>query len=289
MMREYLKTMLSPLLKSTDEKAGSGQADTIRSVSKPQPPAPSYRSPFKDIFEAVQKRSLNDVRYFVETKGINVNVKDDSGWALLFSAVLNGYYNVLEYGYDEMVQYLIDQGANVNVTGQYDTTPLHEAAGRSHPGSVSNVEIVRCLINGGANVNATTHDNSSVSLRSGIYTSGMDGFTPLHSAAHSADFEVVKCLLDHGADINGGFNVNKKTPRLGTPLHLAIPTTSLEITDAHLNSCVKVVKYLIDHGADPNMKNKHDQTPLDIVNGYTKTEKARRILRGILREAMERK
>jgi len=74
---------------------------------------------------------------------------------------------------------------------------------------------------------------------------GIDGYTPLHTAAHQGHVDVVKLLLEHGADPNAR-SINGYTP-----LHTAA-----------FAGYVDVVKLLLEHGADPNARGKDGYTPL---------------------------
>jgi len=112
-------------------------------------------------------------------------------FTLLHNASSNGHFDI--------VQYLVQNGANVNAIDQTGDTPLHHAA------LFSNIQIVRYLVESGAYVNSMDRH----------------GFTPLHCAACdlSADdehpienielyhelyqangFETVRYLLENGAD-----------------------------------------------------------------------------------------
>jgi len=119
---------------------------------------PDYQSPFNDIFEAAMKGTIEDVKYFVESKHSSVNSKKEwegKNWTPLHCAA--SFNPKLE-----VTKYLISQGAYVNeriwdsmrslwgncctVYGEY--SPLHLAA-RDNP----NIEILKYLISIGADVN----------------------------------------------------------------------------------------------------------------------------------------
>ena len=97
-----------------------------------------------DIFKAVQKGTVQDVRYFIEEEGANVNVKnkDDANLTPLhYAAFSNPDVAVMKY--------LLDKGANVNAKALNDWTPLHVAA-LNNP----SVEVMKCLIGKGGDVKA---------------------------------------------------------------------------------------------------------------------------------------
>lgn len=82
----------------------------------------------------------------------------------------------VKYGRPELLQYLLENGASLDVSGSDDDRPLHIAARRG-------VEYVRLLVGAGADVNAK----------------GDRGFTPLHIAAMRGDDAMVTLLLHYGA------------------------------------------------------------------------------------------
>ena len=79
----------------------------------------------------------------------------------------------------EMVELLVDNGANVN-----NYKPLHHASGKGH------LEIVTYLVEHGANLN-----EPDIEI-------GVDVLSPLHEAVRGGHFDVVEYLVEQGADIN---------------------------------------------------------------------------------------
>ncbi|CAL4969310.1 unnamed protein product [Urochloa decumbens] len=140
--------------------------------------------------------------YLVEELLVDVNASDDSGDTPLAYAVRSGTLDI--------VQYLLDHGANPDEPNGKGSTSLHLAA------AGGNCEIVKALLSKGANVN-----------------SFCDTGTPLHMAAFSKQDGAMKILLDHHADCNKVFNT------VCTPLFVALTAGSL-----------KCVKLLIKAGAD---------------------------------------
>ena len=103
----------------------------------------------KDIFDAADKGNLQDVKYFIEKKGMDVNTKDNMGWTPLHHAV-GGNCDV------DFPKYLIEKGADVNAQTKDGTTPLHIAARDN-----SNLDVFKYLIENGANVNAQRKDGET--------------------------------------------------------------------------------------------------------------------------------
>lgn len=79
-----------------------------------------------------------------------------------------------------MVEYLLSQGASVNVKAFDGDTPLHNAALKGNTG------VARALLQNGASVSAKSRT----------------GQTPLHCAARNGSCEMVKLLVSKGADVN---------------------------------------------------------------------------------------
>ena len=84
------------------------------------------------------------------------------------------------HGHKDIVEMLLDRGADINMADNYGFTPLHEAAIHSQ------VEVVQFLIERGAKFDTTVtgHWSGKTPLhQAGINKPDTDGFTPLHEAA----------------------------------------------------------------------------------------------------------
>jgi len=90
------------------------------------------------------------------------------------------------HGHVEIVQYLVNKGANINATDRGGCTPLHSAVELGH------FEAVRWLVQEG---------NASID------TANECGETPLHYATYDGDVKTIQCLVANGANV---YATNKK-------------------------------------------------------------------------------
>lgn len=161
---------------------------------------------------------LDNVKNLLES-GENINKQDDENqFSILHYACING--NI------ETVKYLIDNGANIDIQGRKQWTPLYRAIVDNQPA------IALYLIEHGANVNLKDSD----------------GWTPLHRSIRDNHLEIAKNLVENGADINAQNNKG------WTPLHRAIVDEYLDFT-----------QYLIDNGADLDLINNNGESPFDFI------------------------
>ncbi|MBS0240626.1 MAG: ankyrin repeat domain-containing protein [Proteobacteria bacterium] len=92
------------------------------------------------ICNAVDAGSALAVRWMI-SKGVNVNLRfeTDGGFTVLHAAIEHGHRNRID-----ILRSLIAAGADINVRGVNDWTPLHMAAYRN------DIEAVRVLLEAGA-------------------------------------------------------------------------------------------------------------------------------------------
>jgi len=226
-------------------------------------------SSFPNIFEATEKGTVEDVRYFIEQKGVDVNITNDTGNTPLHFAVDNTDISVLKY-------LVVAQGADVNAKNSDGNTPLYLAAWGN-----SNVEFLECLISQGADVNAkcfkgntplyiAAQKNTNVDILEYLISHGanvneecLNGYTPLHIAAQcNTNVGILEYLIFHGAYVNG------KCLNDYAPLHLA----------ATRNANEEVTHHLISHGADVNARVNDGRTPLHLAVAYNPNVKVAEII-----------
>jgi ankyrin repeat protein len=135
-------------------------------------------------------------------------------------------YLSVQQGHSDMVKLLLDSGALVNIKSNDDVTPLYVAAQKGYP------EIAKLLLDKGADTELKTKDK----------------FTPLYVASAYGNTETVKVLLDNNADVNATDNNG------WTALHIAA-------SKGHIDT----VKLLIDNKADPHKTTNQGYTPLALA------------------------
>ncbi|KAL7801825.1 hypothetical protein V8C43DRAFT_324724 [Trichoderma afarasin] len=121
------------------------------------------------------------------------------------------------HGHGEIVQMLLDNGASMSLHASRTNTALCEASGRGHG------EIVKMLLDSGADVNMR----------------GKVGGTPLRVASENGHREIVQILLDNGADVD----MQGEWLYGGTALQAAANCGHEEI-----------VQILLNYGADVNTR-----------------------------------
>ncbi|KAL4913089.1 ankyrin repeat-containing domain protein [Aspergillus aurantiobrunneus] len=143
-------------------------------------------SDFRPFIITVASRSLPSMDFLsllVETFGADVNARfpkkysyDDDKYALHVLAEGNHWWQT------EAMQYLLDHGADANITSTKGRSALHIAVS----GGYRRLRTVKLLLDHGANPNVLDED----------------GTAPLNDAA--GDTEMVKLLVQYGADVTAG-------------------------------------------------------------------------------------
>ncbi|KAK5641014.1 hypothetical protein RI129_009561 [Pyrocoelia pectoralis] len=164
------------------------------------------------------------------TDTINVNSCNDKGWTALHVSCL--------YDYPHIVEYLLKNGAKLNVFDDLGLSPLHYAALKGHQNAL-------LLL---LHADATTDVQDS------------NGNTPLHLAVNNGHENCVKALLYFKEHKSRSINANIVNNVGDSPLHLSVKWGYLEITSI-----------LLQYGANPNVRNKWNRTAFDIAhNDYVK-------------------
>ena len=202
------------------------------------------------------------VRYLVGLPDVEVNHEENKGFTALHFAV--------QEGHDDVVEVLIDAGADIDARTSEGCTHLHYACGGGK------LAIVKVLVKAGADVCATysegttcvmsaVHDRHTETVRYLVSLPDVDvnheendSFTALHFAVQEGHHDVVEVLIDAGADIEA------KSSEGCAPLHYACGDGKLAI-----------VKLLVKAGADVCATDDQGSTCLNVASGNGHTETVR--------------
>ncbi len=196
--------------------------------------------------DAIMKGDLGRVKNFIE-EGANVNAQTIIGEPPLSLAAKRGH--------EDIVQFLIAKGADINAIGKDGQTALHEAKNRN---------VAELLIANGANVNAKISEDAR----------RLKGWTPLHTAVLlTRRMEVAQLLIAKGADINA-MNADGETPldvAKWSEKDMAKLLIANGATISNLHTAVYIgdfakVKSLIAKDADITAKDKRGRTALFYVD-----------------------
>ncbi|KAG8593827.1 hypothetical protein GDO81_000961 [Engystomops pustulosus] len=241
----------------------------------PGGPLSAVSGAFRELFEACRNGDVSRVRRLLEPG--NVNAKDMAGrksTPLHFAA---------GFGRKDVVEHLLQTGANVHARDDGGLIPLHNACSFGH------AEVVTLLLCQGADPNARDNWN----------------YTPLHEAAIKGKIDVCIVLLQHGADpsirntdgksaldladpsakavLTGEYKKDEllEAARSGNEEKLMALLTPLNVnchasdgrksTPLHLAAGynrVRIVQLLLQHGADVHAKDKGGLVPLHNACSY---------------------
>ena len=174
----------------------------------------------KSLICAVREGRVERKRELVCSYGLSYSQAWADGYVLLFYAV--------GYEHTEVAKLLLTNGAKVNIkTKKLRDTPLHIAA------RTGNIEIVQMLLDGGANINAVNQycitplhnavkskkmETVELLLNQGANVNAryIDSKTPLHLAVERGCERITKLLLSRAA------NVDAEGKGGGTYIHIAV-------------------------------------------------------------------
>ena len=161
--------------------------------------------PSEHLLNYASKGDLEVVKYIIEKYRIDPNrPRTENGGTALYQAARNGY--------SDIVAYLLNKGADPNITNNSNVTPLFIAVSNGHE------EVVKLLVEKGADPNIIDSYGDSSHL----------------AAAQRDHWEIVKLLIAKGA------NIHQQTKQKENLLHIAAKNDKKE-----------VIKYLLEIGVQP--------------------------------------
>lgn len=183
-----------------------------------------------ELLKAARTNDLAAVKSIVERDGTNIDLQDDTGHTPLMAAASHGGLSVAEF--------LTAKGAKVDLKNNEGWTPLAYAV------SVHDPDIVKLLLDKGANVNARFRHfqdgQRTILMQAVATTEGED--------AKDKGYQTVQLLLARGAHVDARDDSGE------TALMYAVRSGKTGL-----------VKLLLASKANPSLRNKKNQTALDIA------------------------
>ena len=202
------------------------------------------------------------VRYLVGLKEVDLKDVDSTGCSALRHAVVRNHPDVVEV--------LVDAGADIETRGSYGRSPLLAAS------QCGNLRVVKVLVKAGVDVCVTDNEGNTcltLAAASGhtetvrallcmpevdVNHSNNRGNTSLHHATLKKHSAVMQLLIDAGADVQA------QNRRGRAPLHLASEVGELDI-----------VQMLVGAGVDVCVVDDKGDTCLIVASFYGHTETVR--------------
>ena len=283
-------------LRSSDKETRMPRLSAASSIT------PMARGGFPALLYAAREGDVETAQLMLD-KGVDLNYGDVDNTTALTVSILNKQYT--------FAKFLIDHGADPNITDAFGRTPLYAVAEarnedwttlptRKTDDLLPSIEIVKSLLASKADPNKPLIKNlpGKSGMDSGD-TSLTEGATPLMRAARSGDAAVMRLLLENGADprrvtregntammFAAGVGYRDKNTTgteaealeglkvaLATGLDLNQANTKGEtaLHGAASRGADTIVQFLLDRGAALNEKTKQGLTPLDYALGKNVT------------------
>ncbi|MXQ97026.1 hypothetical protein E5288_WYG015010 [Bos mutus] len=245
----------------------------------------SQLAPVDPVLKAIKEDDEEALTAMIKA-GKNLSEPNKEGWLPLHEAAYYGQLNCLKAlhraypavidqrtlqeetalylatcrGHVDCLQFLLQAGAEPDISNKSRETPLYKACERK------NVEAVRILVQYKADTNhrcnrgwTALHESVArndlevmeilVSGGAKVEAKNAYGITPLFVAAQSGQLEALRFLAKYGADIN-----------------TQASDSASALYEACKNGHEEVVEFLLSQGADANKTNKDGMLPLHIAS-----------------------
>ena len=226
---------------------------------------------------AISSAEIPVIQTILDIVGLEgMKEKDDYGETGLHIAIRHGFNKELlrssTSGKSLVVQFLIDNGAEIEAVDNLGQTALHLAA------KLMNFVLIKLLVHAGADINARDKNGNTpllllitsyfqfddismvkflVEINKNVSIKNNEGNTLLHLATRSPQGSIfISYLLSLGANV---FDKNKNDE---TPLHFAAGKVKLYHTNALRNEDDSIMKLLIAANSDVHVRNIYGETPL---------------------------
>jgi ankyrin repeat protein len=183
-----------------------------------------FAQQFSALADAVIEKDSTKIEQLVQS-GVDINTQHPNSGTTVLMIASSYYY------YDDMVEFLINKGAEVNLKDNEGKTALLWASSNSLPNA-------KILIANSAKVNLAANDGMTPFLQASLGVS-----------SGKVSIEMCDLLRKNGANINAA--LSRPSAMGWTALHYAI-----------INGDVELVKYLIKYGANVNKPTGEGSTPL---------------------------
>lgn len=241
-----------------------GQTDRVGQLLEVNPALAKAKAPDVDqtpvLYLAVDTKDTELVQLLLES-GANWEATPRSGWTVLARAC--------SHSTPEIVDLLLERGADLNERDAWGTLPLYGALGNRTMmlhllkcGAAADVKMAIDMDRLDIAERLLKEDPAQARIRFGT------GLTLLHDSARVGETRVkaMELLLAYGADINAVTNWD------ATPLHLAV---------FHGNT--QAAAFLVDHGSRLDTEDNYGLTPLDVAKAADHEDCAE-----LLRDRIER-
>jgi len=179
---------------------------------------------FNQLADAVIDKDTIKIEQLLQS-GLDINTQHPTSGTTVLMIASSYYY------YDDMVEYLIGKGADVNLKDSEGKTALLWASSNS-------LENAKILISNGAKVNEAANDGMTPFIQATL------GFS-----SGKVPIEMCELLRKNGAKVNA--ELKRKSALRWTALHYAAA-----------NGDAELIKYLIKYGANVNKATGEGSTPL---------------------------